>query len=474
MREPESEPLSPAGERGRGEGLKARLAQHIAVSGLIPEGARVLVGYSGGADSTCLLHLLAELGVDLVAAHLHHGQRDEADKEQRLCEAAADGLGVPFATGRADVPRLAKDRKLSMEEAGREARYAFFRQAAARLECDLVATAHTRDDHVETVLFRIARGTGLAGLAGIPAQRDGIVRPLLPFSRAETRAYCEAKGLWFHDDPANEDRANARVRVRLDALPALRSINPEADAAIARLAAMADEEDRFLDGAAAAALERAEIRLNGELEFLTRDVEAAFDRRTLDHLPVVLLRRAARLAARALGAELDHEGASAVLAGERGSLTAEAGEVALEWDPERLHARLLRPTVPFRFPLTLPGETESDEFGWRLVAFPVLSTKPPQRASLAVEVDRATVRGGLHFRGFAPGDTMRPLGFDGTRKLSDLLSEAGLTPAARARLPIVCDLVGPLWAPGVCLDERARPKGEAVGLRLESLSLPNA
>ena len=451
--------------------MRDRLARHLAEIDLIPQGARVLLGFSGGADSTCLLHLLAGLGIDLVAAHLHHGQRPEADKEQRLCEATAESLGVPFATGRADVPRLAKDRKLSMEEAGREARYAFFRQAAARLECGLVATAHTRDDHVETVLFRIARGTGLAGLAGIPAQRDSVVRPLLPFSRAETRAFCEARNLWFHDDPANGDRANARVRVRLDALPALRTINPEADAAIARLAAMADEEDRFLDGAAAAALERAEIRLNGELAFLTQDVEAAFDRRTLDHLPLVLLRRAARLAARALGAELDHAGASAVLKGERGSLTAEGGEVVLEWDPERLHARALSPTVPFRFPLTLPGETESEEFGWRLVAFPIASTNPPTRASLVTQVDRSTVRGGLHFRGFAPGDTMRPLGFDGARKLSDLLAEAGLTPAARARLPIVCDVVGPLWAPGVCLDERARPKGAAIEMRLEALSV---
>lgn len=431
----------------------------------------MLVGYSGGADSTCLLSLLADLGVDVVAAHLHHGQRAEADTEQRLCEAFANELGVPFATGRADVPRLAADRRLGLEEAGREARYTFFRQAATRLDCPLIATAHTRDDHVETVLFRLARGTGIAGLAGIPARRDGIVRPLLPFARAETRAYCEAQGLWFHDDPANEDRANARVRVRLDVLPALRTVHPEADAAVARLAALADEEDRFLDGAAAAALERAEVRLNGVLEFLTRDVEAAFDRRVLDHLPAVLLRRAVRLAARALGASLDYDQALSILQGEKGSVTAEGGEVALEWNAERLHGRVLRPTVPFRYPLTLPGETESDEFGWRLVAFPVEAAGEPVRASLETEIARTAVKGALYFRGFAPGDTMRPLGFGGTRGLSDLLAEAGLTPAARARLPIVCDLVGPLWAPGVCLDERARPQGgAAVGLRLEALA----
>ena len=449
--------------------MRDRFVRHLTNTGLIPPGTRVLLGYSGGGDSTCLLHLLADMGVDVVAAHLHHGMRPEADAEQKLCETTADSLGVPFATGRADVPRLAHDRRIGLEEAGREARYAFFRQAAARLECSLIATAHTRDDQVETVLFRIARGTGLAGLAGIPASRDGIVRPLLSFSRAETRAFCEARGLWFHDDPANDDLNNARVRVRKEVLPSLRAINSGADASIVRLAHLADEEDRFLDGAAAASLERAEFRLNGDLSFLTRDVELAFDRKTLDHLPPVLLRRAVRLAARALGADLDFDGAASILSGPKGSHTPEGGEVVLEWDPETLHARVLSPTVPFRYPLTLPGETESEEFGWKIVAFPLEApAAPPVRASLAVELNRAAVKGGLHFRSFAPGDSMRPLGFEGTRKLSDLLSEANLTPAARTRLPIVCDMLGPLWAPGACLDERARPgDGPVLALRFE-------
>lgn len=451
--------------------MRERLAEHLEATGLIPPGARILVGYSGGADSACLLHLLAELGLDIVAAHLHHGMRPEADTEQKLCEATAENLGVPFATGRADVPRIAADLKLSLEEAGREARYNFFRQAAARLECDLIATAHTRDDHVETVLFRVARGTGIAGLAGIPSVRDGIVRPLLPFARAETRAYCESRGLWFHDDPANEDRANARVRVRLDVLPKLREINPAADEAISRLAHLAEEEDRFLDGAAAAALERAEIPLNGDLGFITRDVEIAFDRRMLDHLPHVLLRRAVRLVARTLGGEPDFDQTVAALSGEKGSVTLDGGELVLEWTADRLHARVLKPTTPFRYPLTLPGETESEEFGWRLVAYPAdRAPEPPRRAALEVQIARSAAKGSLYFRGVAPGDAMRPLGFDGTRKLSDLLAEAGLTPAARARLPIVCDLVGPLWAPGVCLDERGRPsEGGTIVLRLEPM-----
>ena len=276
-----------------------KMRRHLESTGLIPEGARVLVAYSGGADSTCLLHLLSQLGIDVVAAHLHHGQRPEGDKEMKLCETFADSIGVPFVGGRADVPAIAAERKVGLEEAGREARYTFLAQAADRLDCDFIATGHTRDDHSETVLLHMARGSGLAGLAGIPAKRDNVVRPLLPFSRTETKAYCV--GLWTHDDPSNSDESFSRARIRHRVLPELRHINPEINETIARLSAIVSEEDVFLNGMAAAALEQCEVLLNGDLRFLTLDIEAAFDAERLRHLPPALLRRAIRLACQAIG-----------------------------------------------------------------------------------------------------------------------------------------------------------------------------
>jgi tRNA(Ile)-lysidine synthase len=452
-----------------------RLREHLERTRLIPEGARILVGYSGGPDSTCLLHLLHRLNLDVVAAHLHHGQRPEADEELRRCEQLCNDLGVPFAAGHADVPRLAKDLKIGLEEAGRHARYEFFRQAAFRLQCPVVATAHTRDDHVETVLLNLTRGSGLAGLSGIPARRGEVIRPLLPFSRAETRAYCTEHGLWTHDDPANTDLAHSRVRIRQSVLPELRAINPQADVAIERLAEIVDEETRFLDGMAAAGLERSEIPLNGDLKFLTEDVEAAFDLRRLSHLPPTLLRRALRLAASALGAALDREQTVAVERGIRsnasGSVTAEGGEVALEWTSERLTVRRLVDEQPFRHPLVVPGEVDSD-MNWRIEAWPTEDVQVDQpRATLLAALDRQKVKGPLYFRNAAPGDTIQPLGFSGSRKLADLLSEMKLTIAARKRLPIVCDMIGPVWAPGVCLSERVRTTNEtrhAIAVRFSS------
>ncbi len=400
-----------------------------------------------------------------MAGHLHHGQRPEAEIELKLCEAFCGELGIPFLSGRADVPLMASEMQIGLEEAGRHARYAFFSQAAFRLECSLIATAHTRSDHIETVLLNLTRGAGLQGLGGIPERRDNIVRPLLPFSREETRAYCEERGFWFHDDPANSDLSFSRARIRHRVIPDLRIINPNADSAIARCAEIAREEDHFLNGMAASALEQSEILLNGELSFLTADVEVAFDRAKLTSVPDVLFRRCMRLAFGALGAPIEHEQSLAISEGvqqkPKGSVTADGGEVVAEWDDDRIGLRKLLPTVPFRYGLTLPGETESEEFGWKFTAFEASpSEDPSERSSFRVELDSRKIQGSLYFRTANDGDLMQPLGFAGRRKLADILSESGLTVAARRRLPIVCDMIGPVWAPGVCLSERVRKDPE--------------
>lgn len=451
--------------------------EHLRASRLIPEGATVLVAYSGGPDSTCLLHMLKRLEFDVIAGHLNHGQREEADKEEALGRAFCDDLEIPFVGGKADVPRMASDMKIGLEEAGRRARYQFLRSAAFRLSAEVIATGHTRDDHVETVLLHLVRGSGIRGLGGIPAMRDGLVRPLLPFSREETQAYCREHGLWTHDDPANSDLVFSRARIRHNVVPELRLINPAADEAIARLAETAAQEDRFLDGMAAAALEQAELPLNGDLEFLTLDCEAAFDISRLTSVPEVLFKRGLRLVAKALGADLDHDQTIAltdgILNADSGSVTAEGGTVVIEWGHGKIHARDLSPTAPFRYPLTVPGETESEEFGWviegRQVSGPIGEVS---RVTMDAALDASKVKGNLFFKSFEDGDRMQPIGFEGSRKVADLLSEAKLTLAARKRMPIICDILGPVWIPGTCLSERVRADEttqNTIRLRFRSL-----
>jgi tRNA(Ile)-lysidine synthase len=451
-----------------------RFLDHLSRSQLIPEGALVLVGYSGGADSMCLLHLLHRAGIDVVAAHLNHGQRTEGEKEAKMAAAVCEELGIPFVGGAADVPRMSRDLKIGIEEAGRQARYGFFEQARIRTGCDFVATAHTKTDHAETVLLNLVRGAGMTGLSGIPESRGHLIRPLLSISREETREYCREQGLWFHDDPTNVDLAYARPRIREIVMPELRRQNSAVEDAIVRMAKTIGEEDRFLNGMAAAALERAIRSVNGELAFLTEDVEAYFDRRALEHLPTVLFRRAIRLATASVGGALDSHQVETVVAGISaridGSVTSEGGEVVLEWNDDTLLVRKLAVDGPYRQPLTLPGETISDDFGWTLTAEPIYEYVKPERANFRATISRQRVVGNLYFRSLEPGDKVQPLGFSGHRKLADLMSESGLTQAARARLPVICDMVGPIWVPGVVLDERsaARPDENVwLSLRFE-------
>jgi len=444
-----------------------KFLEHVRSSGLFDSHSHshVLVGYSGGPDSTCLLHLLQKGGFNVVAAHLHHGQRSEADTELKLCQAFCEELAIPFVSGRADVPRLSRELKVSLEEAGRVARYEFFNSAAISTGCDLIATAHTQDDQAETVLLHLVRGTGLNGLAGIPERRANIVRPLLPFSRRQTHEYCEAFGLWTHADPANTDLKHSRARLRSNVIPELREINPEAGASIARLANIAKEEGEFLDGMAAAALERCEIPLNGVLAFITRDVELALDPKMLEHLPDVLFKRALRLAVSAIGGTLDSHQLFIAFEGMRnhkpGSVTSEKEPVSLTWNENQIHVVNKEEIAPFRHNLTVPGETFSDDFGWVITAtHTIMPNIKLNRRDLETYLDPKSVKGSLYFRSWKNADEMTPMGFNGHRKISDLMSESGLTFEARKRLPLVCDMIGPIWAPGVCLDERIKARPE--------------
>lgn len=436
----------------------------------IPPGSRVLVAYSGGADSTCLLVLLHEAGVDLVAAHLHHGQRTEADTEADRCAAFCEQLGVPFVLGRADVPGLAKAERIGLEEAGRRARYSFLRSAAQQTGCSRIATGHTRDDLAETVLFNLVRGTGLPGLAGIRPEARGIVRPLLSISRDQTREFCRSRALWFHDDPANDDLRYSRARLRHRVLPELRRVHDAADEAISRAAAIVRMESDYLDAIAAAALEACELPLDGPLRFLTSDSEVALDRSRFDLLHEVVARRGLRLAVGALGGSLDHRAVEGIVEGlrgdDKGAVTAEGGRVVVEWNPSRILIRSLAEEPAFRLPLIVPGTTSDPILGWSIVA-EAPGTQKGVEGALSVVIDPRGVKGPLYCRPAAPGDRIETVGMPQPKRVASLLADLKLSSRAKKRLPIVCDLLGPIWVPGSRVARRVTmEKGSDRGLCL--------
>ena len=220
--------------------------------------AQIVLAVSGGADSIALLHgatrLVAtqERSWQLRVAHLDHALRPDSAHDAAFVVAAATILGLPAEVRWTDVAALARGEGRSVEEAGRDARYRFLEETAS--DGTLIATAHTLDDVAETVLINLLRGSGLGGMAGIPARRGRVVRPLLEARRAELREVLDAAGIEYRDDPSNEDSAFLRNRVRAELLPVLESVRPGAVERIGRFSRLAADDDALLDELAAAEL----------------------------------------------------------------------------------------------------------------------------------------------------------------------------------------------------------------------------
>lgn len=200
----------------------------------LPANEPILVGLSGGADSSALLLMLSlyskESNAKIYAAHLNHGIRgDEADRDEEFCRNLAKSLNVEFFSKKLDIPALAQQTGESVETAARNARYDFFDSIMQENNIKILATAHNADDNLETILFNIARGTGLSGLCGIPESRptkNGIViRPILTMEKREIVDFCKSNGIQFVTDSTNLVNDYTRNKIRNQVIPILKEIN---------------------------------------------------------------------------------------------------------------------------------------------------------------------------------------------------------------------------------------------------------
>jgi tRNA(Ile)-lysidine synthase len=218
---------------------------------------------SGGADSTALLLALAELrdelGFELSAVHLNHRLRgDGSAADEAFVRELAASLGLPVHVRSLDVQALGGN----LEQAGRQARHAFFAELIQDGSCDLIATGHTLSDQAETVLFRLVRGSGLRGLRGIqPRRQPGLLRPLLGVSGEQVRDWLRRRGARWREDPSNVDRRFSRNRIRLDLAPALATLNPRWQEALARTAAQGLDEEQYWEEVTSEAAEQILDRL---------------------------------------------------------------------------------------------------------------------------------------------------------------------------------------------------------------------
>jgi tRNA(Ile)-lysidine synthase len=402
----------------------SRVLRTIRERGLVTKGDHLLVAVSGGPDSTALLHGLAKvaprLGITLAAACVDHGLRSESAAEAREVRRRCQGLGIACEVLEVDVGR-ARKAHVSAQEAARDVRLAALESAAGRLGCTKIALGHTADDQAETVLFRIVRGTGLAGLAGIPYQRGPFIRPLLDVRRTQILAYLSKRKLAFIEDPSNANRRYARSRIRHDVLPRLASENP-----------------RVIDALLALARE-------------AQDKDAGLWRRALP--PELHLSRPA-------GHTIDRwmrEGqGTRTMSVRNGELSVRYGKVS--WLPRKSGANPLAQTRAGEDRLVQgPGLYrifESPAPGLEIA--PACAGVAP--GGNAACFDTAKVAWPLCVRSMRPGDRLAPRGGRGTRKLSDLLIDAKIPRQERSLLPVLCDASGAiLYVPGLRPSQLGRP-----------------
>lgn len=437
----------------------------------------LVVAVSGGPDSLAALLLLRELGeecgFELAAAHFDHQLRPDSAADRDFTANLCERLGIPCVTGEGDVRQAAAESRAGIEETARRLRYRFLAFAAERRSAGAVATGHTADDHAETVLHHILRGSGVRGARGLapaaplpdaPALR--LLRPLLPLSRADTLAVCEAAGVEPRADETNASPAATRNRIRHDLLPRLREENPSVDAALIGLAESARELFRAVESAADLAQPR--TRAPGACVFELDALRALGAEARL----LVLEREAAFLKADARANRTRLRNLADVL--ERGAGRAAFGELAVEASAGlvRLSAGAEEPPAPLeeRF-VNLPGVTLAGDRALQAATAPF----PDEAgAAPAASVSPASVDGALRLRSPRPGDRMAYRGH--VRKVSGILKTARVPVWERRGLVALAgrELVAAVLGDGVALaadapadadgDERlhfrlARPSG---------------
>lgn len=395
--------------------MLSRILRTIREHDLLAAGDRVLVAVSGGPDSTALLHALARLsprlGVDVAVACVDHGLRPESAEEARAVSLRCQCLKISCEVIDVDV-RQARRAHVSLQEAARNVRLAALEAAAARLGCMRIALGHTADDQAETVLFRIVRGTGIAGLAGIPYRRGPFIRPLLDVRRSELLGYLAKRKVEFFSDPSNANRRYARSRIRHDVLPLLEHENPRVVESLLALAREARAKGRAMAWRAS---------LPPGL-FLPRRVVESVERLVRDG------RGSRRIAVR------------------NGEITVTYGKVA--WRPvapspsdDKIRERSKTILGPGTYSLFDPPAPAIE------ITPPSIEQRPGGKSAC---FDTDKVRWPFDLRLLRPGDRMSPRGGLGTRKLSDLLIDAKISRQQRARLSALCDASGEiLFVPGL-------------------------
>lgn len=406
---------------------------------------RITVALSGGADSvallSCLLEIKDEFGLQVSAAHLNHCLRgEESDRDERFVRELCAKLKVPLVCERADIKLESAKNGESIELVARKVRYAFLE----RVSEGLIATAHTANDNIETVLHNMARGTGIAGLCGIPPKRGRIIRPLINVSRREIESYCAERELSFCVDSTNSDESYTRNRIRHSIVPRLCEVNSNAVENTALMSATLREDADF-------------IRQQTDAAFLETSCGDGLHVQGLKEMhPALRSRCIARLYEQRVGKTPENRHIAAV-----SEILKTGGRTGVQngWSAVVKNGRLrfLPPKTEVKLPETAVRNLPMEYQGLKLFTDSTENIKKSSKFNnllLNNAVDCDKICGKLVLRGRLPGDAIKLRGRNCTKTFKKLFNESKTDEGERDRLPVLTDDEGVVWLCGFGVAER--------------------
>lgn len=455
--------------------LISRVERTVRRHRLFLPGDTLVLGLSGGADSTALLDLLTRLpgyNIHLIAAHLNHNLRgDESDADEEFCRNLVSCYSIPFESRRVDVTKMAADSRLNLEDAGRRARIEFFDELRAKYGAAAVLLAHHADDQAETVLMRLLRGSGVSGLSGMAYRNArGYVRPLLEITRSEIEQYLLDRGLGWREDSSNSETAYLRNRIRHQLLPQLEEYNPAIRSCLAATASILNDDEALLGELTERAFSetcrigegRADCCI-GQL----RSLSPALRRRVLRHAFKLVAGTLEGVSRRHIDAVCDlidsdrpnsrvalPQGVAAVR--EYGTLLLLPAGAAMVVGDAGAEPGLL---------ITGPGSYQLPFGGSISVEFSGPALFPPLCGS--AYFNPATAPFPWLVRTFRPGDRIVPLGMSGRKKVKDVFIDRKIPTSERRRTPLLFCGGELIWIAGVCVSESSRvDKSSAVTVQV--------
>lgn len=423
--------------------LLQRFLEHVRNTGLFCESDKILLAVSGGIDSVVMTDLFAKAGFNFGIAHCNFQLRGtDSDSDEEFVGYLAKKNQVTIHKITFDTQAYAKEHKLSIEEAARELRYNFFDKTAREHIYRYVATAHHNNDAIETFFINLIRGTGIAGLRGIPQKNGNIVRPLLPFSRQEIFEYASRNQLPYHEDYTNSETVFLRNKIRIGLIPLLKEISPNIEQTMRHnMAHIADAEQifrnsidekrqqlfRYSDGLTFVA--KSEIRkllpCNTYMFELLRDF--GFNAPTVNDLLL----------------SLDNSGKCFLSATH--TIVVDRHDIVIKnnSNEKSIEYQIPEGTEKIHNPITLIFKELNTAY-----------TETPQSDKNTITADADKLQYPLTLRKWRPSDRFRPFGMKGTRKVSDFFKDNHLSLFEKAKKWLLCNADGKIiWIVGMRMDD---------------------